>query len=232
MSENTYNITFQPDKAQLDQLKAWMIEENQRKGDFHHDISIITQHGSKNTLAIIISEQVAIGFVTWDIFKRRAYIAVAAVAVKHRKSGAGRFLTEALFSNLLQQGIMALYLKCASATSERFWRKMGFQKMPAIQSYTNGESTVLYKVLIPVQQQGVTIGPHIEVHEFGSTKKLCWPLNYKKGTNELLQPIITPVSGDWCIAHVTSVAPGGSEKIKNFRSGSYFDDPFLIITNL
>lgn len=232
MSETTYDITFRPDKPQLEELKRWMIEENQRKEEFVHDISIITQHAAKNTLAIVILGNEAIGFVTWDIYKRRAYIAVAAIAVKHRKSGAGRFLTQTLFSDLLQKGIMALYLKCAPATSEKFWRKMGFQKMPAIQTYTNGDSPVLYKVLIPVQQEGDADGPYIEVHEFGSTKKQCWPLNFKPATNELVQPIIAPVTGDWCITYMTSALTYGSEKIKNFRSGTCFDDPFLIITTL
>lgn len=232
MSKTPYNIMFQTDYAQLEQLKAWMITENEQRTSFVHDISIITKHSNENTLATISLGDETVGFVTWDIFKRSGHIVVAAIAPKHRRSGIGRYLIEALFTHLLKQGILALYLECPSAVSEMFWRKMGFQKMPAIDGYSNNNTPRLYKSLLAVQESSVFNTNHIQLYKWGSTERQWWPLNYKPGTNELIKPIITPASGDWCIDYVKSELSERAVKVKNFRSGNYFDDPFLIITEL
>ncbi|WP_342328068.1 GNAT family N-acetyltransferase [Pedobacter sp. FW305-3-2-15-E-R2A2] len=232
MSQITHEISFQPDQVQIEQLKSWMISENKQRTGFVHDLSIVTNHSIENSLATITLANDVIGFVTWDIFKRTGYIAVAAVAPEYRRSGVGRYLIEALCARLLQQGVLALYLECAPAISEKFWRKMGFQKMPATKCYGNSDSPKLYKILLPVQTQSVSAAPYIQIYEWGSKKKLRWPLQYKSNTNELVQPIIMPVAGDWCIEYVKSEVPERPEKVKNFLSGNYFDDPFLIIISL
>ncbi|MDB4918720.1 N-acetyltransferase [Mucilaginibacter sp.] len=232
MSDQKYIIDFQPKEAQIAQINIWMIEENKKRTGLVHDLSILSYHAEKNTFATITTANETIGFVTWDTFKRGGHISVAAVAAEHRRSGVGCYLIETLFAYLLEKGILALYLECAPATSEKFWRKLGFKKMPPIDGYFNGDTPRLYKCLLPTQETGVSNGSYIQVYEWGNAKKMRWPLHYKPNTNELLQPIIQPVSGDWCIEHIISEIPKQSEKIKNFRSGSYLDDPFLIITAL
>lgn len=232
MSFTHYTISFQPDEKQIAQLTVWMIAENQQRNGLTHDLSIITDHSRKNTLATISVDNEVIGFTTWTLSRQVSHIAVAAVAPTHRRSGIGRQLTEALFTHLQQNGIVALYLECAPAVSEKFWRKMGFQKMPKLPYHNNTETPRLYKIIVPVQESGKSKTPYLQIYEYGSTKKQRWPLTYKSGTNQLAQPIITPVGGDWCIEHVISTIPQWPDKIKNFKSGKYLNDPFLIITEL
>jgi GNAT superfamily N-acetyltransferase len=232
MSDKKYTVDFQPNEDQIEQLKSWMIHENQQRTGLVHDLSIVTEYARKNTLATITLENEAIGFVTWDIFKRRGHIAVAAVAAKYHRSGVGRYLMEALFDQLLQKGILALYLECAPAISEKFWRKMGFKKMPTLDGYSNNDAPCLYKTLLAAQETGVSNIPYIQLYEYGSAKKIRFPQHYIADTNELLKQIIIPVSGDCCIEHVKSTIAERSEKVKNFRAGNHFDDPFLIITAL
>lgn len=232
MSTIDYEVNFQPKQAEIDQIHQWMTEENKRRTGLIHDLSIVTDYASKDRLAIISLNEEAIGFVTWDTFKRGAHIVVAAVAAMHRGSGAGRHLMGTLFALLLEKDILAVHLECAPAISEKFWRKMGFKKMPAIDGYNNGDSPKLYKTLVDVQKPKKSTSSYVSIYKYGSDQKQQWPLLYHSGKNELIKPIITPVGGDWCIEVVNTELTQRSEKIKYFHSGKHLSDPFLIITEL
>lgn len=209
-----------------------MVSENLENTGLHHYPDNITYHAGKHTLAIITSDHEAIGFVTWDIFKRSAHIAVAVICAPYRKSGAGRVIVNAILNFLKQQGLAAVYLECAPASSEYFWRKMGFQPMPDIPAYTDKGSPALFKILSVSQEKSVTAGEAIQIYKWGSDERTVWPVSYRTGTNQLINPIIAPAYKDWCIEHIKSGIVLRSDKIKNFRSGTCYDDPFLIITEL
>ncbi|MBD1362984.1 GNAT family N-acetyltransferase [Mucilaginibacter sp. ZT4R22] len=232
MSIQKYTVDFQPNLAQQEQVKSWMVSENLENTGLYHYPDNITYHADKCTLAIITRDHEAIGFVTWDIFKRSGHIAVAAIAATYRKSGAGRFMVEAVLNYLKLQGLAAIHLECAPANSENFWRKMGFQPMPEIPAYTGKGSPALFKILSTAQEIGVTPGEAVQIYKWGSDEKTLWPVSYRTGTNQLINPIITPAYKDWCIEHIKFGIALRSDKIKNFRSGTCYDDPFLIITEL
>lgn len=130
MNPEKYDINFSPNQEQVEQLKKWMITENQLRTGLVHYIDIFQRHIEKNTLAVITHHHEAIGFASWDIFKRSGHLAVVAVSPPYRRSGIGRYLMEAVFYHLLQSNVFVLYLECAPAKSERFWKKMGFQTLP------------------------------------------------------------------------------------------------------
>jgi hypothetical protein len=232
MSIPKYTVDFQPNLAQQERVKSWMASENLENTGLYHYPDNITYHAGKRTLAIITTDHEAIGFVTWDIFKRSGHIAVAAIAAQYRKSGAGRFMVEAVLNNLKLQGMAAIHLECAPASSENFWRKMGFQAMPDIPAYTDRGSPALFKILSTAQETGVTTGEAIHIYKWGSNERTVWPVSYRTGTNKLKNPIITPAYKDWCIEHIKSGIALRSDKIKNFKSCTCYDDPFLVITEL
>lgn len=232
MTDPIFKVNFKPTLHEQEELKKWMIAENKGSTVLVHNINFVINNAQTYTLATISTANNTIGFVTWDVFKRNAYISLAAIAVNYRKQGAGRHLITTLLNNFVNSGILNVRLECAPAESEIFWRRLNFQTLPYITGYANNNNPKLFKMVVVIQEPKCCPAPYIEIYKHGSIENKRWPLHYKLGTNELVHPIITPVSGDWLIRYVNIENIEHSEKIKNFRSGICFDDPFLIITSL
>ncbi len=196
-------ISFNPTKDQLNEIKKWLIDEKKSTGEsFYNNWNIIESSFDENKLITISEDKQTIGFVVWSLCyleKYSAKIDIAAIKPSHRNKGFGRKIVSELTLVLIDKNIYTIELDCSPRSSEKIWRHLGFIDFP-VNNYHDKTYKKLYKIIVPhlEVQEIITVDECIELwdNRFDETKELNptwkWNLIFKKDTRELEIPIIHP----------------------------------------
>lgn len=208
---NSYQVSFSPTDKRVDEIEKWLIaEEKKNGGGFYYNWNNIKSSFDKKELVTISLNNKTIGFVTWRISEENiAGIEIIEVKPTHRKKGVGKKLINELLNFLKTKNIYVVDLQCSPATSELFWKSLGFVEYPeALKDYlfSQGKNKKLFMILIEHLQTS-----HVEVYdetielwneeEYRTSKdtppKYIWNIEYKQGTRQLIKPIIHPGHYKW-----------------------------------
>lgn len=93
------SINFAPTAAQIEEIRQWLIEENESTGEgFYCNSTGILQSFRDNRIAVLISEQKAIRFLSWFDWGKIALLLVLA----HPLSWGSSNVKVAVFSFVLE----------------------------------------------------------------------------------------------------------------------------------
>ena len=234
-------ISFNPTKDQLNEIKNWLIEEKKSTGEsFYSNWNIIESSFDENELITITEAKQTIGFIVWSLCcfdKYSAKIDIAAIKPSHRNKGFGRKIISELTLGLINKNIYTIELDCSPRSSEQIWRHLGFIDFP-VTNYYNGIYKKLYKIIVPhlEVQEIITVDECIELwdNKHDETKELNptwkWNLIFKKGTRELEMPIIHPCfDNDWRIRWKKSNEIVRDDKVKYFSETNIRFGDFIVI---
>lgn len=234
-------ISFDPTKNQLNEIKKWLIEEKKSTGEsFYNNWNIIESSFVENELITISENKQTIGFVVWSLCYLKKYSAkidMAVIKPSHRNKGFGRKIVSELILMLNDKGIYTIELDCSPRSSEKIWRQLGFIDFPA-NNYHNKIYKKLYKIIVPhlEVQEIITVDESIELwdNRYDKTKELNptwkWNLIFKKESRELEKPIIHPCFDvDWRIRWKKFDGIKIDDKVKYFSETNFRFGDFIVI---
>ncbi|WP_367866992.1 GNAT family N-acetyltransferase [Pedobacter sp. WC2423] len=237
-------VKFTPSQDDIAEIKSWLIAENESfKEGFYCNWSVILQSYEDKKLVVLISEQKAIGFITWREGEKVATIDIAEIKPELRKKGYGRHLAEKLFQKLLKRGFAVLDLHCQPAKSEAVWKRLGFVRFPDVKEFEweNSErGSHLYKIMVPHLKPTKSQISKESIYLWGVEPRLAereaarwkWHPKFQKGTRKLMLPIVFPANRNWQISWSKNDMPIKTSKIKYFSRNEIDFKSFIIIEEL
>ena len=237
-------VKFTPSQDDITEIENWLIAENKslREG-FYCNWSVIFESYKNKKLGVLLSEQKAIGFITWSERDKVTKIEIAEIKPELRKKGYGRYLVEQLFQKLLKRGVAVLDLHCQPAKSEAFWKRLGFVRFPDVKDFERENSEkgrYLYRIMIPhlkptkslLSKEAINLWRVEPVLATREPARWKWHPKFQKGTRKLMLPIIFPAKRDWQISWSKNDHSIKNNKIKRFGSDCIDFGKFIIINEL
>ena len=225
--------------TQLIDVKNWLIESHRVSYDgLYYEIENIENSFNLDQMSCLSFENETVGFATWRLQGRIAFIDLFEIHPKFRNQGRARLFFEKLTSFFISCGIYVVDLKFISNDSEAFWKKMGFQRFKG-NNFPSVTLTSLYKVIVESQPliEVAAADSYIEIWDnhyiSASVSPLTtYDLNFENGSSgKLVLPIVTACHYDW-VMRLTLVGTASSTlKIKHLNSIKYHPN-FLIIESL
>ena len=229
---------FHPSKEHLADIQNWLIEEwNKTNSGFYCNWNIIEDEYEKNNVAVIIENDLVIGFVVYGIYELRAVIDIAEIKPTERKKGIAKKLINDALDYFEQKGILVCELFCSPENSEPFWRKIGFENFPDLPHISRiNMFKPLVETLKPCDNAKSDTKISLwncEPYQADNEKpKWNWDLNFVEDNETLTKPIIFPVSSDWQLELTKNGQKIASEKIKRFPIDFAGYGNFMIIQKL
>lgn len=183
----------------LDEVKDWLLKEHTRESNsFYYQIDNIENSFNLNQMFCLPCENKTVGFATWRLQDRIAFIDLFQIYPKFRNRSLGRHFFEKLASFFINRGIYVIEFKFISDESEAFWTKIGFQRFKG-NNFPSVTLTSLYKVIVESQPLiGVAAADsYIEIWDnhyisAGVSPLTTYDLNFENGSSgKLVLPIVT-----------------------------------------
>lgn len=225
-------------REQLNEVKSWLSKKHSSNSNgFYNNIDNIENSFNLNEMSCLMFENQTIGFATWRLQERIAFIDIFEIHPTFNKRGFGKLLFKELTSYFISRGIYAIELRFISEESKAFWIKMGFQKFKGT-DFPSVTDKHLYKVIVKSQSRiiGDSSNSYIEIWDntcMSSNKPslIAYDLMFENDSSEKLAlPIVTPCNHDWTMSLNLDNSPK-ILKIKHFDFIKYYPN-FLIIESL
>lgn len=111
----------------FDEVRNWLLKEhNPRSNSFYNQIDNIEQSCMQGEMSCLMIDNMIIGFVTWRLNEKIAYIDLFEIHPAYRNKGMGKELFSELTSYFISRDIYVVELKYISEESQAFWKKLGF----------------------------------------------------------------------------------------------------------
>jgi GNAT superfamily N-acetyltransferase len=147
MQHNEILIDATPKKQDIDDIIAWLKREYDRNGEgFYHNRNIIYDSHQSSKAIVLKHGEKDIGLVTWSEDELHVNVDIFVIDINYRGKGCGDFFFKAISEYYRDEGFKAIKLFCEPRSSERFWQKMGLQKLPDC-GYTEHE-LAYYGILV------------------------------------------------------------------------------------
>lgn len=238
------HICYEPALSQIDYIQEWLIDEYNRVGEgFYCNWKIIKKAFESKRIATINSNDgLPIGFAIW-FFQTDKIVTIDIISIlpNKRRTGCGKRLVWNLLAHFKKSGVVAVEVECISDQSESFARSFGFQEFPQNleRAFSGSGYQQFHKILEPSLSPFIdnSNGSIIELWDDEPHKikdepaKWIWTAHVKKGTRELLIPIIHPAYYDWRIKWSYNDNIYYDGKIKRFENKIHFGK-FIIIRKL
>lgn len=234
-----YKIEINPSKKDLNEIKNWLKEEYELNGEgFYCNWNIISNAQKTGTLIVFKIDNCCAGFVEWG--KTYEFIIDINIFVIHpdyRGKGFGRIFYNLVRDHFKNDSTKVFKLFCEPTSSEEFWKKMNFYKLPKF-GYSQHELTY-FSILVDTASSDYIEGADIielwdvePVWVEDNEPKWIWYIENKN--NELSLPIIHPCDCNWQIRWIRNGKVLKEEKVKYFTENNFefYHDKFLIIRNL
>jgi predicted GNAT family acetyltransferase len=227
-----------PTLQHLEEIKKWLQKEDNLSNEgFFCQMNTIENSFRKNRLIVITKDDVAIGFLTYYYSDHIVNIEIAEVKPSERKNGIGKLLLQGSFDRFIKDEVLAAQLFCAPASSEKIWKRMGFNNFPY--EIIKESRIYLYQILVKTAEF-CTHDNETELIELWDSEdyqnqfspRWRWEVKRKRKSNKLIKPIIHPCSDEWSVAH--KIGSGIREKriMKYFDKRKHDGGYFLIVTEL
>ncbi|WP_400260902.1 GNAT family N-acetyltransferase [Sphingobacterium sp. SG20118] len=223
----------------FDEVKDWLLKEHRPgSNSFHNEIDNIEHSFNLKKMSCLTFENKTIGFATWRLQDRIAYIDLFEINPLFRNRSLGRQFFEKLASLFVNCGIYVIELKFISDESEAFWTKVGFRRFKG-NNFPSVTPTSLYKVIVESQPLigDATSDSCIEIWDnhyisAGESPFTTYDLNFENGSSgKLVLPIVTTCHYDWVMRFTLVGTTSSTLKIKHFDSTKYHPN-FLIVESL
>jgi GNAT superfamily N-acetyltransferase len=128
----TQDVIFKVSNRTMSKIEDWLKIEHDFLGDgFYCNIDAIKHIHSKGHMAVIIWNNLPVGFMVWDSYEKdERTIEIAEIHPRYRSMGLGGFLLNSLEIKFEEDGVKRCTLECAPASSEAFWKSNGFIDYP------------------------------------------------------------------------------------------------------
>ena len=234
-----------PRIGRLEQITNWLKEESENNGcGFYCNITVINKAFADKEVVCITFKNKAIGFAVFTRHRCTARIDIAEICPSYRGSGAGKFLVESCLQRFAKLNIRVVDLECAPRSSESFWCRMGFYRVPdeTLQNYSQHNKPVrMFRPTCQIQNQKHLHDKSENTIELfdcriweceGREPRWCWPIFTLSGTEELDKPIIHPAHRDWCVRWKKEDKIMKMDEVKHFCNDSLNWGDYLILTQL
>jgi len=234
-----FQINTFPTDFNLEEIKKWLIEEDEKSNEGFYCNWIVIEKAFKNKRLVTLDfKESPIGFLVWSRGEICVSIDILEIKPKYRKKGIGKVFVELILEHFKQKGFMVTKLYCSPRKSERFWKKIGFTKFP---NRGCSESDLTYfKPLIKIQT--ISKKEHTEnVVELWDVEPSLkndylpkWTWNIEIKNDKLVLPIIQPCNYNWNLRWTKDGKIVIEDKVKYFGTMKFRVeyDPFLYIGKL
>lgn len=200
---------------------SWLRQEWEETGSgFYFNREIIRKAYEGKRILGCIKGNKPIGFLTWTEYKDKSkiYIDLDIIAIhqEFRGQGIGKEFYNLAEKYFIKRGVIVVKLFCSPASSESFWKTMGFQKFPI---GLNEPALTYYKSLIectkPSESNTINKMKLWDVVSFRAPKtkpKRVWNID------DNFEAIIQPCSGDWCLRLTLNNKIVKESMVKRFTS--------------
>ncbi len=232
------NVLCSPTLQHLNEIRKWLQKEDRLSNEgFFCQMDIIENSFQKNKLIVITKDDVAIGFLTFYYSDYIVNIEIAEVKPSERKKGIGKLLLQGSFNRFIEDGVFVAQLFCAPASSEKIWKRMGFNNFP--NGIIREPRIYLYKILVETTElyKQENVAELIELwdsEDYGNEipPMWRWEIVRQEKSNKLVKPIIHPCSDKWSVAHKFRSETREKRIMKYFDMGKHDGGHFLIVTEL
>ncbi|HCE46293.1 MAG TPA: hypothetical protein DET40_22330 [Lentisphaeria bacterium] len=231
-------LSLKPSRQHLNQIKAWLKEEEQDVGhSFICNWEIIKSCFENNRFLCELQHDQPVAFFTWSLDGSVVTDPILALRPDLRNKGEGSLFYKSIETYLRdKEGILAIQLEYTSE-SRAFWFKQGFDNFPTEHPVVKTGKNHVYKILTRTSNINSSYGISACVHLWNKDidyVKEEEPANIKFDVllNEALianDPIVAPASGDWKVR--ISVAPKifKEGKVKYVLPDGYRSPNFITI---
>lgn len=244
VSDLNIRISHKPSINQLEQIKEWLKEEDEKfNSGFYCNWNIISDSFYKKSLIIISVDAKVIGFCTYKVTgKRLVTIEIFSITCQYRSLGFGKLFYYQIENTFGKTGFYIITLQCAPAKSEKFWKSNKFIEYPKDEIWES-KNKHLYKIIVRTLEKRrnntqLTNRPVLSIwaneydFQINTLSTWSWIIRFEKKTNKLLLPIITPINYEWYISfrHNEKLYMAGSiKRCLNSNSDCY---GFLIVNEI
>ncbi len=201
------NVLYSPKSHHLNEIREWLQKEDRSFNEgFFCQMDIIENSFQKNRLIVVTKDDVAVGFLTFYFSDYIVNIEIAEVKPSERKKGIGKFLLQGSFDGFIEDGVFVAQLFCAPASSEKIWKRMGFNNFP--NGIIREPRIYLYKILVEttelyIQEEVAELIELWDSEDYGNEipSMWRWEIVRQEKSNKLVKPIIHPCSDKWSVAH-------------------------------
>lgn len=126
----TQAIVAPTSEANLRAILRWLmrefIEQFDGQAGFHHNRDIIRRAVRDGECRSLLLGRRCIGFSVYTLCPPRATIDILEIHPGFRERGHGKFLASSIISLLISKGADSIKVECSPASSQGFWRPLGF----------------------------------------------------------------------------------------------------------
>lgn len=202
-------ISFSPQNKHLCEIAEWKIDERELLMKNSGNWSCIINSHKNKELVIATYKNKTIGFYAFSFYDFCISIDVAQVDLNFRKKGVARLLLNEI-AQKYENDIYALYLFCSPKSSQKIWKKLGFEHYPkALGKDIRNGRVYMYKIIKPFLKPSKTnnnFKRENEVVEIWNDEpwrcenlepNYVWDLKFIENTRILEKPIIYFGHYDW-----------------------------------
>lgn len=240
-----FQFVTTPRMGRLNQITNWLREESKSSEfGFYCNLTVINKAFVDKEVFCVTDKNEAIGFAVYTTHRCTARIEIAEVCPSHRGYGAGRFLVENCLQALAKRDVRVVDLECAPKSSESFWQRMGFCRIPdeILQGYSSYNKPIrMFRPTCQIQSPKSlhnTSENTIELFDCkiweceGRRPRWSWPILTIEDSKLLDKPIIHPAHKDWCVRWKNGDRVIKVDKVKHFCNDSFRWGDYLILTKL
>lgn len=233
-----YKIDINPTKKDLKEIIDWLKEEYELNNEgFYCNRNIISNAQKTDNLIVFKIDNRCVGFLVWGkIYEFVIDIDIFVIHPDYREKGLGKTFYNYVREYFKNNSYKVFKLFCEPASSEGFWKKMGFYRLPKFK-YSQHELTY-YNILVDTASSNYIEGADIiELWDvepaWAEDNEPKWTWYIETENNKLILPIIHPCDCNWQIRWSRNGKVLKEEKVK-YLTETYFEcyfDKFLIIND-
>lgn len=215
-------LDYSLNTANFHKIISWLRQEWEDTGSgFYSNREIIRKAYEGKRILACIRENEPIGFLTWTEYKDKSkiYIDLDIIAIhqEFRGQGIGKEFYNLAEKYFIKRGVIVLKLFCSPASSESFWKAIGFQKYPDT-GYAEPHLTY-YKPLIGHNESISTLPPNrFELWNTENYKASDFDPKWRWDVERDFKSIVQPCNSDWKLRLVLNDEIVKEDKVKYFTS--------------
>lgn len=231
-------IDIAPKEQDIEEILVWLKRERDRNGEgFYNNKNIILESFQRGNVIVLKHRGKNIGMAVWSEDDIHVNIDIFVINPLFHSQGYGSFFYKAISEYFRTEGFKAVKLFCEPRTSERFWIKMGLNKLPDC-GYTEHELTYYVILVDTASIINIRNADKIELWDVepykAARKEPKWTWYIETQNGDLMHPIIQPCNQDWNLRWCRNSQVLKEEKIKYFTDEAYelYRSKFLYIDKL